>query len=146
MSRTAVLPPSAPFADTAILLFDGVCNLCNRWVHFVISHDAQAHFRFAALQSSVGQRLLEAHGLSGDRVDTIVLLENGRCYIRSDAVVHIAPHLSGGWRLLRFLSVVPRPLRDWAYRQVVTHRYQWFGRRETCMVPTPELRARFLES
>jgi predicted DCC family thiol-disulfide oxidoreductase YuxK len=127
-----------------ILLFDGVCNLCSRVVQFVIRHDPAGRFRFAALQSPAGQRLLVEHGLPADALDTFVLIEGARCFTRSDAAIELARRLDGAWRWLRLAAVVPRPIRDWAYGVLVRNRYRWFGRRESCMVPTPELSQRFL--
>jgi predicted DCC family thiol-disulfide oxidoreductase YuxK len=127
-----------------ILLFDGVCNLCSRTVQFVIRHDPAGRFRFAALQSPAGQRLLVEHGLPADALDTFVLIEGARCFTRSDAAIELARRLDGAWRWLRLAAVVPRPIRDWAYGVLVRNRYRWFGRRESCMVPTPELSQRFL--
>ena len=128
-----------------IILFDGVCNFCNRSVQFVIERDPQARFRFAALQSPSGQRMLAQLGLQSDALSTVVLVDNGAVYTDSEAALQIVPHLSGRWPLLRFLRFVPRPLRDLVYRQIVRHRYQWWGKRDTCMLPTPELRSRFVE-
>jgi predicted DCC family thiol-disulfide oxidoreductase YuxK len=131
-------------SDTPILLFDGVCNLCSRAVQFVIRHDPEGRFRFAALQSETGRRLLVENGLPADTLDTFVLVEGPRCFTRSDAAIEIARRLSVGWRWLRLVAVVPRPLRDRLYGIVVRNRYRWFGRRESCLVPTPELTRRFL--
>lgn len=130
--------------EPPILLFDGVCNLCSRAVQFVIRHDPAGRFRFAALQSPAGQRLLVEHGLPADALDTFVLIEGARCFTRSDAAIELARRLDGAWRWLRLAAVVPRPIRDWAYGVLVRNRYRWFGRRESCMVPTPELSQRFL--
>jgi predicted DCC family thiol-disulfide oxidoreductase YuxK len=130
--------------DQPILLFDGVCNLCSGAVRFVIRHDPAGRFRFAALQSETGRRLLARHGLPADAPDTFVLVEGARCFTRSDAAIEIARRLAGAWRWLRVVALVPRPIRDWAYGIVVRNRYRWFGRSESCMVPTPELAQRFL--
>jgi len=127
-----------------VLLFDGVCNLCNATVRFLVERDPEARLRFAALQSPVGQSLLARFGLERDDFDTMVLVDGDRCATRSDAALGVVPYLSGAWPLLRVLRVVPRPLRDAVYGFVVRNRYRWFGRRDDCMVPTPELRARFL--
>ncbi|UOR06020.1 thiol-disulfide oxidoreductase DCC family protein [Hymenobacter aerilatus] len=128
----------------AVILFDGVCNLCNGFVQFVIARDAQAHFQFASLQSGVGQALLATHGaVVAATPETVVLVENGRVFTHSEAVLRIMRHLPG-WRWLYALRVVPRKLRDAAYRWVASHRYRWFGREEACWLPTPALRARFL--
>lgn len=130
--------------DPSILLFDGVCNLCSRAVQFVIRHDPEGRFRFAALQSPAGQRLLVEHGLPAGALDTFVLIEGARCFTRSDTAIELARRLQGPWRWLRLAAIVPRPIRDWAYGVLVRNRYRWFGRRESCLVPTPELAQRFL--
>lgn len=139
-------PPEAPLLPEgqAVLLFDGVCNLCNASVNFVIDRDPQAYFRFAALQSEAGRALLEGQHLHGDYLDSIVLVEHGRVYTNSTAALRVARHLSGAWPLLAVFLVVPRPVRDLVYGWVARNRYRWFGRRDTCRLPTPELRVRFL--
>lgn len=133
----------------ATILFDGVCNLCHGFVQFVIRHDPTGHFRFAALQSEAGQALLAVHGqpLSTTTLadpDSVVLVAANRLYTRSTAVLHIAWQLGGIWRLAVVGWLLPRPWRDALYRYVARHRYRWFGRQESCMLPTPELRGRFL--
>jgi predicted DCC family thiol-disulfide oxidoreductase YuxK len=128
-----------------IVLFDGVCNLCNASVTFILDRDRRGLFAFAALQSEVGHDLLATHGLPPDAVATIVLIERGRAYTRSRAALRIARHLDGAWPLLFALSVVPTALTDRLYDLVAHNRYRWFGRRDACRVPTPELRARFLD-
>ncbi len=132
---------------TATLLFDGVCNLCNGVVQFIIRHDQRGIFRFVALQSDLGQALLAAHGQPlppPGGPESVVLLEGGRLYSHSTAVLRIAGLLGGPWRLAAVGWLLPRPWRDALYRYVARHRYRWFGRREACWLPTPELRARFL--
>ncbi len=127
-----------------VVLFDGVCNLCNGWVRFVIDRDPKGVFRFAPLQSETAKTLLEPFdGLVG--VDSIILNESGRTFVKSDAVLRIAGRLSGLWPLLSAFRIVPRFLRDWVYDLVARNRYHWFGRRDQCMIPTPEIRSRFLE-
>ncbi len=131
-----------------IILFDGVCNLCNSTVRFVIKRDSSGHFRFAALQTEVGRRLCAEHGVaitSTAAPDSIVVLQDGRALLRSDAALAIAARLPLPWSLLRAFRIVPRALRDLVYRLIAHNRARWFGRRDTCMVPTNELRARFLE-
>jgi predicted DCC family thiol-disulfide oxidoreductase YuxK len=125
------------------VLFDGVCNLCNASVTFLIDRDAAAVFRFAPLQSDVGRALLVSCDL-GDE-DSIVLVEGGRCYVRSDAALRIARRLDGAWPLLGALLAVPKSVRDAAYRVVARNRYCWFGRQASCRLPTSDLRARFLD-
>ena len=132
----------------ALILFDGVCNLCNGFVQFVIRHDPAGRFRFAALQSAAGQAVLAAHGLDANAIatepDSVLLELDGRLYSHSGAVLRIARELGGPWRLLLAGYVLPRPWRDAAYRFVARHRYRWFGRQESCWLPTPELKARFM--
>jgi predicted DCC family thiol-disulfide oxidoreductase YuxK len=134
-------------SSPTVVLFDGVCNLCNGFVQFVISHDTQARFRFAALQSEAGQALLAAAGhppLGPAGPESVVLLEGGRLYSHSAAVLRIAGLLGGIWRVAAVGWLLPRSWRDAVYRFVARHRYQWFGRQESCWLPTPALRARFL--
>jgi len=131
--------------DHPVLLFDGVCNFCNGSVLFVIRRDQQGLFHFASLQSTVGQHLLESYSVDADPVSTLVLIQGGRAYIKSSAVLRVALHLGLGWRILGALGLlVPRFLRDAAYSVLVKYRYRWFGKSDVCMVPTPELRERFL--
>jgi len=131
-----------------VILFDGVCSLCSASVRFIVRNDPDARFRFASLQGDTGRRLCADHGVEAPAEaapDSIVLLEDGRALVRSDAALAIAARLRFPWRLLGALRIVPRPLRDWAYRSVARNRYRWFGRTEACMVPTPELRSRFID-
>ncbi len=127
-----------------MILFDGVCNLCEGVVNFVIRRDPRAHFRFAPLQSEAGLRLLREHGLAtGDR-DTWVLIDGAEHYQNSDAGLRVARELAGPWRALVVLYAIPRRLRDWLYGRIVANRYRWFGRKDACIVPTEEIRGRFL--
>jgi predicted DCC family thiol-disulfide oxidoreductase YuxK len=129
-----------------IILFDGVCNLCNGITHFVIRHDpAPGRFRFAAMQSKCGQQLLREHGLPTEDLDTFVMIDGERAQVRSTAALHVLRGLGLPWSLLYVLIVVPRPMRDVVYRWIARNRYRWFGKRESCMVPTPDIRSRFLE-
>ena len=134
-----------PSSKHAVVLFDGVCNLCNGAVNFIIDRDPDAYFRFAPLQSDVAQRLLTETDAADATLDTIVLVEDGTAYVRSTAALRIARRLSGPWPLLYAFLVVPRPLRDAVYDWIAEHRYRWFGRREECRLPTPDLKDRFLE-
>jgi predicted DCC family thiol-disulfide oxidoreductase YuxK len=129
---------------TDIVIFDGVCNLCARSVQFILKHEAEPHFRFAPLQSPVGSRLLRDHGFETADITTFVLVSEGKVYTKSSAALRIAKHFKGPWTLVRVLRAIPRPLRDWMYDVVARNRYHWFGKADTCMVPTPELKARFL--
>ena len=128
-----------------ILLFDGVCNLCNAAVQWVLKRDRSNVFRFAALQSETGRTLLQRAGLSADNFDTVVLVEDDRVFTRSDAALEVARRLGGWWPALAVFKLVPRFIRDGVYNWVARHRYRWFGRREACMLPRPEWKERFLE-
>lgn len=136
--------PARPADGRAVILFDGVCNLCNGSVNFIIDRDPAGRFQFAALQSDAAAGLLRPFGVATDRLDSVVLVEGGRLYRRSDAALRIARRLSGAWPLLTAFRLVPRPVRDAVYDWVARNRYRWFGRQEACRLPTPELRARFL--
>ena len=127
-----------------VVLFDGICNLCNATVQFIIRHDPQGRIRFAALQSAAGQQFLAHFALPQKNFDTFVLAENGQCYTRSTAALRVLRHFPGGWPLLYGLVVIPRPLRDFCYNLLARRRYAWFGKQAECMLPTPELRERFL--
>jgi len=127
-----------------IILFDGVCNLCNGAVNFIIDHDREARFHFAALQSEFGKSVIKRMGLRDDVMETFVLLEGDRAFTRSTAALRIARGLGFPWSLPYALIVIPRPVRDWLYDVIARNRYQWFGRREECRVATEELRSRFL--
>jgi predicted DCC family thiol-disulfide oxidoreductase YuxK len=133
-------------ARTSIVLFDGVCQLCNRSVNFIIRRDRGGRFKFAPLQSHIGQECLRQHSLSPDEFDTFVLIAGGRAYTRSTAVLRVARGLSGLWPLAYLLIIVPKPVRDAAYQVVARNRYKWFGKREACMLPTAEVKERFLHT
>ena len=130
---------------TSLVLFDGLCNLCNGFVQFVIARDPHARFRFGALQSASARRVLEVHETPHPLPDSIVLVEDGKVYTQSTAALRIARHLTFPFPLAFALILVPRPLRDWVYAWVARHRFHWFGRRDRCMVPTPALRSRFID-
>jgi predicted DCC family thiol-disulfide oxidoreductase YuxK len=127
-----------------LVLFDGVCNLCTKSVHFIIRHDKQATFRFVSVQSDLGREVFRASGLDPDDVQTIALVRRGRTLIRSDAAIEIATQFGGFWRLLVMFRILPRGLRDWLYEFVASRRYKWFGQRDRCMIPSADVRQRFL--
>jgi predicted DCC family thiol-disulfide oxidoreductase YuxK len=127
-----------------IILFDGVCNLCNASVQWVIQRDKKAQFRFASLQSEIGQRLLALHHLDKKGLDSVVLIADQQAYYYADAPLEIAIRLGGFWGLAVIFKVVPRTLRDSVYRWIARNRYRWFGKQEACWLPRPEWRARFL--
>lgn len=130
------------------VLFDGVCNLCNHTVQFIIRHDKSGRFLFASQQSEAGQRLLAQHNIPSSQAlaDSVVVLEGDRVWLESDAVFHILYRLGGVWSIPAVLWFLPKRFRDWAYRMVAKNRYRMFGKLERCMVPTPELKQRFLDA
>jgi predicted DCC family thiol-disulfide oxidoreductase YuxK len=129
----------------AVVLFDGVCNLCNAWVDFIIARDPQAQFRFAALQSRAARPYLERCRLAPDFLQGIVLVDRDGCHTRSTAALRVLRRLGGRWTVLYALIVVPRPLRDAVYDWIISYRYRWFGRRDACRLPSAELASRFLD-
>jgi predicted DCC family thiol-disulfide oxidoreductase YuxK len=131
--------PSSP-----TIFFDGVCNLCNGFVQFVIRNDTREYFKFASLQSEIGQEVLKAYGLPTEQFKSVLLIENGKLHTRSAAALRIVRRLRGSWSLLYVFALVPRFILDRLYDYVSHNRYRWFGQQESCMLPTPELRARFL--
>ncbi|SDW52274.1 thiol-disulfide oxidoreductase DCC family protein [Flavobacterium degerlachei] len=127
-----------------IILFDGVCNLCNTAVQFVIKHDKKDLFRFVPLQSDLGQNIIKHIGIQN--TDSIILYEAGVAYyIKSEAALEIAKHLSGGIAFLTIFKILPTALKDSLYDYIAKNRYKWYGRKEACMIPTPELKSKFLE-
>ncbi len=131
---------------SAIVLFDGVCNLCSGTVRFIAPRDRDAYFRFASIQSEAGAELMREHGLKVPEGDptSIVVIDDAGPHQRSDAALRIVKHLKMPWKLLYAAVVVPRFVRDAVYDLVARNRYRVFGKKDVCMVPTPELRARFL--
>ena len=127
-----------------MILFDGLCNLCNGFVQFVIARDPAQRFQFGALQSAGARHALASTPHTTPVSDSVVLIDEGRVFTRSTAALRIARHLTFPWPLAYLFIVVPRPLRDWIYDRVASHRYGWFGQRDRCLVPSPEIRARFL--
>jgi predicted DCC family thiol-disulfide oxidoreductase YuxK len=139
--------PSPPGPAGPVVLFDGVCNLCNGAVNFLIDRDPAGVLHFASLQSRGAREVLQAAGRTAPEgiPESILFVENGHVHERSDAALGILRRLPGAWKLASVLLVIPRPLRDLVYRWVARHRYAWFGTSAACRVPTPDLRARFLD-
>lgn len=131
-------------ANGNILLFDGVCNFCDRTVQFVIKHDKKAVFKFASLQSDAGQRLLARHRLPQQDFDSFVYVKNDRIYTKSTAALHVLKELGGTFQLTFILLAIPRLIRDFGYSILAKNRYKWFGRKDACSLPSPEVRERFL--
>lgn len=130
---------------SAVVLFDGVCNFCNSSVNFIIRRDPDGYFKFAALQSEAAARLAAENGFDPDAQDSIILIEDGRVRYLSTAALMIARRLEGRWPLFYVLIYVPAPVRDLFYRLFARYRYTLFGERNQCMIPTPQIRDRFLD-
>lgn len=136
---------SEDLGQRRVVLFDGVCNLCNGSVVFVLEREKEPILQFASIQSKVGQELLEWCGLPRGYNQAIILIDKGKVYSGSTAALKIGQYLRFPWSRLSSLGLlVPKFIRDWVYSQIAEHRYQWFGKREVCMVPTEELKTRFL--
>lgn len=127
-----------------IILFDGVCNLCAAWVHFVIQRDPDAHIKLASVQSPEGQALLAWCGLPVNQYDTMVYIENGQPYFRSTAFLRVVKNFGALWPLLSAGRVVPSFMRDWLYDRIALNRYRLFGQRQVCLIPSPQLVSHFL--
>ncbi|TKD65991.1 thiol-disulfide oxidoreductase DCC family protein [Flavobacterium sp. ASW18X] len=129
-----------------IILFDGVCNLCNGAVQFIIKRDKRSVFKFASLQSEIGKRLTKERGIDTELLDSIILIEPGIAYYsKSTAALQIMKSFGGIWNLTRLFTVLPEGFRDIVYDFIAKNRYKWFGKKDACMIPTPELQSRFLD-
>ena len=138
-SRLTMTPPYHN-----LVLFDGVCNFCSHSVQFIIRHDKAGVFKFVPIQSEHGQQIYHSFELDPNDMQTFLLVKNGRPLLRSDAALEITKEFDGWWRFLRTFKLVPKGIRDWCYLFIARHRYRWFGRRDSCMIPSPEIRERFL--
>jgi len=130
--------------ESPVILFDGVCNLCNGAVQFVIRHDSKAVFKFTSLQSETGQALLNKFGLPASGFDSFVLIENGKAYTKSDAALMVARNLQGPIRFLYGLKIVPSIIRNSVYNVIAKNRYKWFGKQDRCMMPGKSIQQRFI--
>jgi predicted DCC family thiol-disulfide oxidoreductase YuxK len=130
--------------EAPVVLFDGVCNYCNSWINFAIRHDKKGLLKFAPLQSSAGDRLSRQYNITAG-TNSVILIEKGKVYSHSGAAIRIARFLQWPARMLYVFIAIPKFIRDPVYKWVARNRYKWFGRRETCMIPGPEVRARFLD-
>lgn len=128
-----------------VLLFDGVCNLCNSSVQFIIKNDKKGKFKFASLQSDYGQKAIKDYNLGDENLKTVILIADGKAYKKSTAALEVAKRMDGLWPLLYIFWIVPYPLRDLIYNWVANNRYKWFGKKDQCMIPSPALKDRFIE-
>lgn len=127
----------------AIVLFDGECNFCDASVQFIIKRDPKGYFQFAAQQSDIGLTLKRQYAVH-DTLDSILVIDQHKVYNSSDAALHISKHLNGLWSFLYMLRVIPKSIRDVVYKFIAKNRYAWFGKKDSCMIPSPEIRNRFL--
>jgi predicted DCC family thiol-disulfide oxidoreductase YuxK len=130
--------------DEPVVLFDGVCNLCNGSVVFIIKRDAKSKLKFASLQSGFGVEQMERFNLPPSSLNSVLLVKGDRLFQKSNAALEIASMLDGLWPILYVFKIVPRFIRDFIYDWIASNRYRWFGKKETCMIPTPDMRARFI--
>ena len=128
-----------------IVVFDGVCNFCNGAVNFIIQRDLKAVFLFTPIQSAFAKELIKKYDIDTLDTETFLLIKNEQCFVFSSAALEVTKDLSGLWRILNVLRFVPKVIRDFVYRVVARNRYKLFGKKEVCMVPTDELKARFIE-
>ena len=131
-------------SDYPVILFDGVCNLCNSSVQFIITRDPKAQFRFASLQSKYGQQQMIQFNLPTSELNSVLLIKDGKLYQKSSAALHIARMLTGAWPLMFVFIIVPPFIRNAVYDFIARNRYKWFGKKDECMIPTPELKSRFI--
>lgn len=127
-----------------IILFDGICNLCYGVVQFIIKHDPNKIFLFTSLQSEAGQNLLKEYQLPTANFNSFILIQEGKIYDKSSGALKVARQIKGAWSWLYIFIIIPKFIRDGIYKRIAQNRYKWFGKTETCMLPTPELKARFL--
>lgn len=148
MPASLTRPTPAPFLapGETVVLFDGVCKLCNGWAKFLIRHDRHHRVRLATVQSPEGQALLAWADLPVDAFDTMAVIRDHQYWVRSDAFFEVVAKLPKPWPLLRVFRVIPRPLRDWLYDRIALNRYRLFGKHDVCLMPTPDHEQRFLKA
>ena len=128
-----------------IVLFDGVCNFCNYWVNFAIKRDRKKKLKFTALQGELAKKILPEFNINPTSLHSVILIDNGKVYTQSSAAIRICKYLSGGWKLCYGFIIIPKFIRDFFYNIIARNRYKWFGKRNVCMIPTAELKERFLD-
>ena len=133
------------FFKQPIILFDGLCNFCNRTVNIILAQDTAAQFQFAPSQSNAAMDLLQQFGIAQNAISSVILIDQGKLYTKTDAIIQIASHLSGWPGLFKGLRFIPKPIRDFVYDFIAKHRYALFGKKETCSIPDASIRHRFLQ-
>lgn len=127
-----------------IIIFDGICNFCNKSVNFIIKRDTKVHFLFTPIQSDVAKEIMHKYDLNSKDIDSIILIKDDRYFTKSDAILEILKDLSGYWFLFRIFKIVPKIMRDYLYNFISKNRYKFFGKKNSCMLPTKDLKKRFL--
>jgi predicted DCC family thiol-disulfide oxidoreductase YuxK len=128
-----------------IIIFDGVCNFCNRSINIILKHDKDNYFQFAPSQSNVANEIMQQFSLEEKAIASVILIDNEKVYTKTDAVIQIATQLSGWPKLFRFLKFIPKSIRDFGYDLIANNRYSLFGKKPSCMIPEPSIRDRFLQ-
>lgn len=130
--------------DVPIVLFDGVCNFCNYWVNFAIKRDKKNKLKFSPIQGETAKQILPGYSVNPRSLSSVIFIVNGKVHTQSSAALQIARHLNGGWKLFYGLIIIPKFIRDFFYNIIARNRYRWFGKKESCVIPTWEMRERFL--
>lgn len=128
-----------------LVLFDGVCNFCNYWVNFAIKRDKHKQLKFTPLQGNTAKQLLPKYHLEPASLSSVVFIDAGKAYTQSSAAIRICKYLHGGWKLFYALMVIPKFIRDFLYNVIARNRYKWFGEKQSCMIPSADLKERFLD-
>ena len=144
MKTTQTLPPYIQVSDR-VILFDGVCKLCNAWSNFIIYNDGDKIFKLASVQSQEGQAILRHFGFPTDFFETMLLVEGAQCFEKSEAFFRVMKQLHYPWKAVTLFRIMPAPIRDWLYDRIALNRYQLFGKYQTCRLPTPDHEARYLD-
>ncbi len=142
--KSTKMPPNITASDK-VILFDGVCKLCNGWSKFIIHQDTHKKFKLASVQSAEGQQVLAYFNYPLDKFDTMLLVEGNRCYSKSDAFINVMRHLSYPWKMTSLFKFIPTKLRNWLYDRIALNRYTLFGKYDQCLLPTPDHNNRFLK-
>lgn len=137
--------PEGNTSPQRIVLFDGICNFCNFWIQFALKRDSKEKLLFTSLQGETAKKLLPQYGIDPAILTSVIFIDNGKVYKESSAALRVCRYLDGGWKLLYVLILIPPFLRDYTYQWIGKNRYKWFGKKETCMLPTPAQRKRFLD-
>ena len=132
-------------SDNPLVLFDGICNFCNYWVNFAIKRDKKNRLKFTPIQGETAKKILPQYSISTNSLSSVIFIDKGKAYTQSSAALKICRYLNGGWKLFYGLNIIPKPIRDFVYNIIARNRYKWFGKKDSCMIPSPEIKSRFLD-